>query len=272
MTSLMRGKGVMQANCLAQQFSVTSCTEENMPVNTDLSAAHTTDGSRNAVWRKAFVAAFPHTVPVLASFLILGMAYGVLMQTKGYGPLWSGLMSCIAFCGSMQFVAITLLTIPFDPVQAFVLSLLVNARHLFYALSMLEKYKGAGRLAPFMIYTLCDETFSICCTLEPPSGVSRRHFYFAISFLDYSYWVGGTLLGALAGNAIFFDTQGMDFALTALFLVLFLEQWKHPERRISAIIGVSASIICVLLFGPANFIIPAMVIILAALTCMRSRL
>ena len=126
---------------------------------------------RSGQIKSAFIAALPHTLPVLASFLILGMTYGVLMQTKGYGVIWSVLMSAVAFCGSMQFVAITLLTVAFNPLQAFLLSLTVNARHLFYGLSMLEKYKGLGKLRGFLIYTLCDETFSICCTLQPPEGV-----------------------------------------------------------------------------------------------------
>jgi 4-azaleucine resistance transporter AzlC len=134
---------------------------------------------------KAFKTAFPHTLPVLAGFLILGTAYGILMQTKGYGTLWALLMSAIAFCGSMQFVAISLLTVVFDPIQAFLLSLMVNARHLFYGISMLDKYRGLGKLRFFMIYTLCDETFSILSSIEPPEGVRRTYFYFFKSLLNY---------------------------------------------------------------------------------------
>ena len=173
---------------------------------------------------QALSAAFPHTLPVLAGFLVLGIAYGMLMLEKGYGPEWSVLMSAVAYCGSMQFVAITLLTTAFQPLEALILSLLVNARHLFYGLSMLDKYKGFGKVKGFLIYTLCDETFSIVSSATPPEGVEPKYFYLSISLLDYLYWVGGTLIGGLIGNWMPFDMKGLDFALTALFVVLFLEQ------------------------------------------------
>lgn len=215
--------------------------------------------------RKAVLAAFPQTIPVLTGFLVLGMAYGVLMQTKGYGTLWSVLMSAIAFCGSMQFVAITLLTAVFNPIQAFLLSIMVNARHLFYGISMLEKYKGLGKVRFFLIYTLCDETFSISSSVNPPEGVERKHFYLAISLLDYSYWVLGTFLGGLLGSFLTFNTQGLDFVLTGLFVVLFLEQIKKAENRVPALIGVISTVLGLFLFGADNLVIPSMVLILAVL-------
>ena len=175
----------------------------------------------------ALRAAFPATIPVMTGFLCLGTAYGLLMQSKGYGPGWSVLMSAIAFGGSMQFVAVTLLTTAFDPVQAFLLSVMVNARHMFYGLSLLDKYKGLGKVRPFLIYVLCDETFSMVSTLEPPEGVARRDFYFWISLLDYLYWITGTALGGLLGSFLTFDTTGLDFALTALFVVLFIYGWNQ---------------------------------------------
>jgi len=221
---------------------------------------------------KAFASAFPHTLPVFAGFVTLGMAYGVLMQTKGYGLLWAMLMSAIAFCGSMQFVAITLLTVAFNPIQAFLLSLLVNARHLFYGISMLEKYKGVGKIKGFLIYTLCDETFSIASGAVPPKDVKHGDFYFAISFLNYTYWILGTLLGSLIGTSISFNTKGMDFALTALFLVLFLEQWKKKKNRIPCIVGVFSTGLCLITFGEKNLVIPSMILILAILTFGRYKL
>lgn len=136
---------------------------------------------REKQWGPALRAAFPHTIPVLTGFLTLGIAYGILMQTKGYGVGWSVLMSAVAFCGSMQFVAITLLTTAFNPIQAFLLSVMVNARHMFYGLSMLGKYKGIGKIRAFLIYTLCDETFSITCSIEPPPELDRKPFYFWVS-------------------------------------------------------------------------------------------
>lgn len=215
--------------------------------------------------RAALRAAFPVTVPVMTGFLCLGLAYGVLMQTKGYGPLWSVLMSAIAFGGSMQFVAITLLTTVFDPLQAFLLSVMVNARHIFYGLSLLEKYRGLGRVRGFLIYTLCDETFSLVSSLEPPEHVERREFYFWISLLDYSYWIIGTALGGLVGGFVPFDTTGMDFALTALFVVLFLEQWYRRENRPAGAAGILCAAAALALFEPDNLVIPAMVLILLVL-------
>jgi 4-azaleucine resistance transporter AzlC len=215
--------------------------------------------------KKAFGCAFPKTIPVLTGFLVLGMAYGVLMQTKGYSVVWSVLMSTIAFCGSMQFVAITLLTVAFNPIQAFLLSIMVNARHVFYGISMLDKYKGLGKIRTFLIYTLCDETFSISSSEEPPEEINRKYYYFAISFLDYLYWILGTFLGGLLGNFVTFNTKGLDFVLTALFVVLFLEQWKKSENRVAALIGLFATIVSVVIFGKANLVIPAMVMILIIL-------
>ena len=222
--------------------------------------------------RAALRAAFPATIPVMTGFLCLGVAYGVLMQSKGYGPGWSVLMSAIAFGGSMQFVAITLLTTAFDPIQAFLLSIMVNARHMFYGLSLLDKYKGLGKVRPFLIYVLCDETFSLVSTLEPPEGVGRKDFCFWISLLDYLYWITGTALGGLAGNLITFDTTGLDFALTALFVVLFLEQWKKPENRPAGIIGILCAAVSLVVFRADNMVIPAMALVLAVLLGVRRRL
>ena len=222
--------------------------------------------------RAALRAAFPATIPVLTGFLCLGITYGVLMASKGYGPLWSTLMSAVAFGGSMQFVAITLLTTVFDPLQAFLLSILVNARHVFYGLSLLDKYKGLGKIRPFLICTLCDETFSLVSSLEPPPEVERRDFYFFISLLDYLYWLTGTALGGLAGSMLTVDTTGMDFALTALFVVLFLEQWKRRENRPAGAVGILCAAGSLALFGPDNLVIPAMVLVLAALLAGRGRL
>lgn len=220
----------------------------------------------------AFRAAFPVTLPVLTGFLVLGLAYGVLMATKGYGPLWAGLFSAVAFCGSMQFVAITLLTTVFDPFQAFLLSLMVNARHIFYGLSLLEKYKGLGWKRWFCIYTLCDENFSLTSTVEPPEGVDRGTFFFAISLLDWLYWVVSSILGGVLGNFLTFNTTGLDFALTALFVVLLLEQVSKRENRPAAVIGIAATVVSLLLFGADNLVIPAMVLILVVLLAGRRKL
>jgi len=222
--------------------------------------------------KKAFKTAFPHTIPVFTGFITLGMAYGVLMSTKGFATIWAMLMSSVAFCGSMQFAAITLLVSSFDPIQALILSVMVNARHLFYGISMLEKYKGLGKIRFFLIYMLCDETFSIASSIEPPEDVDRKWFYFAISILDYLYWQIGTLLGSIVGNVITFNTEGLDFALTALFVVLFLEQMKKSENRISGMIGVCGTVGALLLFGADNLVIPAMIIVLVCLLAGRRKI
>ncbi len=221
---------------------------------------------------RTLAAAFPHTVPVLTGYLVLGMAYGVLMQAKGYGAIWAFLMSAVAFCGSMQFVAITLLTGAFDPVGAFLMSLMVNARHLFYGVSMLGKYRGMGWAKVPLVYTLSDETFSIVSSVEPPEGMRARDFYLAVSVLDYIYWVGGSVLGALAGKFIRVDTTGLDFALTGLFVVLFIEQVKNPENRRSGVIGMACTVAALAVFGADKLVIPAMILVLVVLLLGRKKL
>lgn len=210
-------------------------------------------------------AAFTATLPVMTGYLCLGTAYGLLMQTKGYGPLWSTLMSAVAFGGSMQYVAITLLTTSFDPIRAFFLSIMVNARHMFYGLSLLEKYRGLGLARIPLIYTLSDETFSLVSSLEAPEGTDRKQYYLYISLLDYGYWVGATCLGGFLGSALTFNTDGLDFALTALFVVLFLEQWKKPEARFAGTAGVICGCVCLMFFGPENMVMASMVAILLLL-------
>jgi len=227
---------------------------------------------KNKKERRALRAAFPATIPVMTGYLCLGMAFGVLMKTNGYGPFWAGLMSLMCFAGSMQFVTITLLTTAFDPVQAFLLSVMVNARHIFYGLAVLDKYKGLGKVRAFLIFALTDESFSLVTTVEPPEGVERKDFYFWISFLNYLYWAGGSIVGGLVGSLITFDTTGMDFALTALFVVLFMEQVKKKENRPAGLIGVGCTVLALVLFGADNLVIPAMILILLVLLGGRKKL
>lgn len=220
-------------------------------------------------WGRAFKTAFPHTLPVLTGYLFLGLAYGILMQTKGYGPLWSGLMSLFVFAGSMQYAAVTLLITAFDPIGAFLLSFMVNARHLFYGISMLEKYRGAGLLKPFLVFALTDETFSVNCEAPIPPGLDPARFYFAVSLLDYGYWVSASIAGGILGSVIPFDTTGIDFALTTLFVVILLGQIEQRQNRLPAAIGVGCTLACLFVFGPEKFIIPAMGAILLVLLFLR---
>ena len=220
----------------------------------------------------ALRAAFPATIPVMTGYLCLGAAFGILLRTAGYGIGWSIVMSMICYCGSMQFVGVSLLTAAFDPFQALLMSVMVNARHAFYGLSMLEKYRGTGPVRPVLICTLTDETFSLVSTLEPPEGVARRDFYFWISLLDYLYWQVGCTMGNAVGGLLTFDTTGLDFTLTALFIVLLLEQVKKKENRAAGIIGMVCTAASLAVFGPDNFLIPAMILLLAVLLGGRKRL
>lgn len=221
------------------------------------------------VQKEALKAAFPSTIPVFTGYIFLGIAYGILMNSKGYGFGWTVLMSLLAFAGSAQYVAITFLTSVFNPIYALLITLMINARHLFYGISMLDKYKGTGKLKPYLIFGLSDETFSIICSTEPPDGINRNLFMFFITLLDHGYWVLGSALGGLLGSMISFNTRGLDFVLTALFVVIFLGQWENQKNHKPAVIGVSCSIICLAVFGQSNFIIPAMIAILAILTVSR---
>ena len=213
----------------------------------------------------ALRAAFPATVPVMTGYLCLGFAYGLLMVSQDFSPVWPILMSLVVFGGSIQFLAVSLLASAFDPVATFFLSVMVNARHIFYGLSMLEAYRGTGAAKLPLVALLTDETFSVVSATEPPEGVLKKDYCLWVSFLDYLYWVGGTAAGAFLGNLLTFDTTGMDFALTALFVVLFMEQWKKKDNRFSGLVGITASALALALFGAESMVIPAMVMILIVL-------
>lgn len=208
-------------------------------------------------------AAFPKTIPVMAGFLFLGASYGILMSTSGF-PVWMTLlMSTAVFAGSMQFVAINLLLGAFDPIQALAVTLMINARHLFYGIALIDKYKGLGLKKLYMIFGLTDESFSINCTANIPEHINQGQFMFFVTLLNQIYWVAGSVAGAVFGSFIFFNTEGIDFVMTAMFTVILLEQWLVKKNRIPIIIGLVMSITCVLIFGAGDFIIPAMISILA---------
>lgn len=221
---------------------------------------------------KALKAAFPYTIPVMTGYLFLGMAFGILLNSKGYHFGWALFMSIIIFAGSMQYVAIDLLTTAFNPLNAFLMTLMVNARHLFYGLSLLGKYSDTGKKKPYLMFGLTDETFSILCATNPPPGVNRGWFMFFVTLLNQSYWVIACTLGGVLGSMVSFNTKGIDFVMTALFVVIFLEQWKSQKHHAPALIGLGASAFCLLIFGPDQFIIPAMALILALFTILRKPL
>lgn len=216
--------------------------------------------------KKALKAAFPLTIPVMTGYLFLGMAYGFLMQDKGFSLIWILLNSLIVYAGSMQILGITLLAGGFDPLSVLLITLVVNARHLFYGISMLDRYKSIGRLKPYLIFGLTDETFSIVSSADAPKGVDKGWFAFFITLLNQCYWVTGTLLGGAVGNLMKFNTAGLDFALTALFVVIFLNQWTDEKDHRPALTGLGGAFLCRLAFGSENFILPAMAVILLVLT------
>lgn len=211
---------------------------------------------------KAFKAALPYTLPICVGFLFLGMSYGFLMRSRGFSFVWPMLMSLFIFAGSMEFVAVELLLSAFNPLYAFFLTLMVNARHLFYGISMLEKYKNTGLKKPYLIYGMCDESFTINCTVTPPVDIDKGWFMFFVTLLNQIYWVGGATLGALLGYVIHFDTKGIEFVMTALFVVMFINQWEETDDHRSALTGLFCSMACLLVFGSGNFIIPAMALII----------
>lgn len=221
---------------------------------------------------RALAASFPYTLPVLAGYLFLSLAYGVLIGVNGFGPFAAAGISLAVFGGSIQFLAVSLLTSPFHPLQALLIALAVNARHVFYGISMLEKYRGTGGIKPFLIFAMTDETFSLLYSASPPEGVDRKRFYFFVSLLNYAYWVTGSFIGAFLGNHANFNTKGMDFVLTALFVVILIERVKDKKTLFSAAVGLMSTAVCRVLFGEAGFIIPAMALIAAILTLARKKL
>ncbi|MER3114843.1 AzlC family ABC transporter permease [Bacillus altitudinis] len=218
----------------------------------------------------AFKAAFPSTLPILTGFLFLGSAYGIFMNSLGFHPVYATLMSLLIFAGSMEFVAANLLLTAFNPVNAAFLTLMLNARHLFYGLSMLDKYKGTGKKKGYLIFGLCDESFAINSTAKIPENIDKGWFLFFVTLLNHFYWVFGATIGGLFGSFIHFQTKGLEFVMTALFVVIFLDQWMKEKKHYSSMIGFGTSFLCLIIFGAEQFILPAMALILSILTFMNT--
>ena len=204
------------------------------------------------------------TIPVLSGYMVLGMGFGILMHSNGYGVWWSLAMSALIYAGSMQYLAVNLLTTGASLISAAIATLMVNARHIFYGISMVDKYKGTGKKKPYLIFSLTDETYSLVC-----SGEKSKNYYMLVSAFNHIYWITGSVIGALLGKIIPFSTEGIDFALTALFVTVFVEQWRSTKDHIPAIVGVFASVLCLVLFGADDFLIPAMLAITAALSALK---
>ncbi|MBQ1532004.1 MAG: AzlC family ABC transporter permease [Solobacterium sp.] len=214
-------------------------------------------------------AALPHTIPVMTGYIPLGIAYGVFM-TSASNPFWyPTLTSIVIYGGSLEFLVVSMLAGPFNLLQTFLVAVMVQARHLFYGLAMLEKYKGTGYRKWYLIYTLTDETFSINCSANIPEGINRYSFWECVSRLDHIYWMTGCTIGGLLGQIIHFNTEGLDFVMTSMFTVILLNQLLKEKSHFSAWIGAAASLICLLLFGRDSFLIPAMAVIILMLTVFR---
>lgn len=233
-----------------------------------MEALHDMENNKGIITR-SFRAAFPCTIPILAGFLFLGMAYGIYMNVSGFSFVYPMIMAAVIFGGSLEFLAAQMLLSPFAPLQVLMVSLMIQARHLFYGISMLDNFKDMGWKKFYLIYGMCDETFSINCTAEIPGDCDRGWFYFFVTLLNQLYWVGGATLGGLLGNLITFDTKGLDFVMTAMFIVIFLEQWLKEKHHFSEWAGLASSAACLLIFGKDNFMIPAMICILLLLTAFR---
>lgn len=221
---------------------------------------------------KALKVAFPQTIPIFTGFWFLGMAYGIYMNASGFSFVYPLCMSLLIYGGSLEFVAVEMLLSPFAPLQTFIMALLIQARHLFYGLSMLDKFKGLGWKKYYLIFGMCDETFSINCSADIPEDVDRGWFYFWVSLLNQFYWSAAATTGGIVGSLLKIDTSGISFVMTAMFVVIFLEQWLKEKEHSASLIGLTVSVLCLVVFGPDSFMVPTMVLIVGLLTLLRKPL
>ena len=219
--------------------------------------------------KNAVRTAFLDTLPVLTGYVFLGFGFGILMYQSGYGVLWAAAMSLFIYAGSMQYMTVSLLTGSAGLLTAALTTLVVNARHLFYGISMVDAYKGSGKKKPYLIFALTDETYSLVSKNQVPEGMNRHSYCFLVSLFDQIYWITGTVLGSLAGSLIPINYEGIEFVLTALFVTIFVEQWLSTRNHAPAVIGVASTVLCLLVFGRDIFLIPSMILIALALTLMQ---
>ena len=221
---------------------------------------------------RALKAAFPQTIPIFTGFWFLGMAYGIYMNASGFSFIYPLCMSLLIYGGSLEFVAVEMLLSPFAPLQTFIMALLIQARHLFYGLSMLDKFKGLGWKKYYLIFGMCDETFSINCSAKIPDDIDRGWFYFWITLLNQFYWSAAATTGGIIGSLLKINTSGISFVMTAMFVVIFLEQWLKEKEHTSSLIGLAISVLCLIIFGPDSFMVPTMVLVVGLLTLLRKPL
>ena len=215
--------------------------------------------------------AFYKSIPVMAGYIVLGIGFGILMRNAGYGVVWAAAMSIFIYAGSMQYVGVGLLTGGASVLTAIITTVMVNARHLFYSISMVEKYRDAGKYKPYMIFALTDETYSILCDGDAPAGVDPDRYRFLVSLFNHCYWVAGSIIGNLLGEVLPFSTAGIEFSMTALFVAAFTEQWLTSKDHVPALTGLLCTLLCLAVFGKEKFLIPAMLLITLVLTILRGR-
>lgn len=221
--------------------------------------------------RKLLKIILTKTFPVMAGYLVMGAGFGILLRVNGYGVPWAALMSLVIYGGSMQFVGVSLIASGASLISVAITTLMVNARHLFYGISMISHYKGAGLKKLYMIHALTDETYSLLCTGDHPEEYDPHKYYFWVSLFNHAYWIIGSVVGSLVGSLIKFNTAGIDFVMTALFVTIFIEQWMKTKQHLPAVIGVGAAVLCLFVFGKDNFLIPSMISILLILTLFRKQ-
>ena len=213
--------------------------------------------------------AFTKSLPVMAGYMVLGIGFGILLKDAGYGIFWAFIMSLTIYAGSMQYVAVPFLASGASLITVALTTLMVNARHLFYGLTMIDKYKTAGKKKPYLIFSLTDETYSLLCTDEIPDKVDRHWYRFFVSLFNQSYWILGSVLGSLLKELLAFDTAGIDFSMTALFVTVFVEQWLSTKNHWPAVIGLVSAAACLAIFGPDSFLLPTMIAITISLLLLR---
>ena len=209
---------------------------------------------------------------ILYGFWFLGMAYGIYMNASGFSFVYPLCMSLLIYGGSLEFVAVEMLLSPFAPLQTFIMALLIQARHLFYGLSMLDKFKGLGWKKYYLIFGMCDETFSINCSAVIPKDVDLGWFYFWVTLLNQFYWAAAATTGGMVGSLLHIDTSGISFVMTAMFVVIFLEQWLKEKEHSASLIGLAVSVLCLVIFGPDSFMIPTMALVVGLLAFLRKTL
>lgn len=213
--------------------------------------------------------AFLKSLPVMAGYSVLGIGFGILLRNAGYGVIWAFAMSALIYAGSMQYVGISLLTGGASVITTIITTVMVNARHLFYSISMIDKYKGAGKYKPYLIFALTDETYSLLCDDKGPDEEKINQYRFYVSLFDQSYWVIGSVIGSLLGAMLPFSTAGIEFSMTALFIASFTEQWIISKDHVPALIGLVSTILCLVVFGAERFLIPSMLLITVLLTLVK---